>query len=179
MSLTLNMLWNQFLPSKPDWSIDQIPDLTGKVSRHLTFRPLLAPSDFLLHAHSFLRCSFTASSQVAAVTGGYGGVGFETVKVCLALYLWSSETSGTKLELNNLNLSFPPSHPGSPQEECSRLHPQSINCKGRRCSLQAQGRRRNGRLHRSRFGGSRLSQKGSGRARFVRLFPSSRSICRD
>ncbi|KAL7416913.1 NAD-binding protein [Mrakia frigida] len=49
-SLTLNMLWNQCLPSKPTWSIDEIPDLTGKV---------------------------------AAVTGGYGGVGLETVKALL------------------------------------------------------------------------------------------------
>lgn len=43
MSIYLNMLWNQLLPSKSLFLAEDVPDLTGKV-RHASLAPSLPPS---------------------------------------------------------------------------------------------------------------------------------------
>ena len=55
-------VWDNQFPPKPQWTTDQIPDLTDKVK---------FPS------------TVDADNQVVCVTGGYGGIGYETTKAIL------------------------------------------------------------------------------------------------
>jgi retinol dehydrogenase 12 len=66
MSTALSIA-SQMAPPKPKWSVDEIPDLSGKV--------MLVTGQFL----RFLSCSTAVLSAI--LLGGNTGIGKETVKV--------------------------------------------------------------------------------------------------
>ncbi|CDZ98222.1 Dehydrogenases with different specificities (related to short-chain alcohol dehydrogenases) [Phaffia rhodozyma] len=83
MSIYLKFALQQIYPAAPTWSVDEIPDLTGKL---------------------------------AAVTGGYSGIGYETVKALLnknaTVYILGRSESKARDAIDRLNSEISPSSTG-------------------------------------------------------------------